>query len=95
MYLRLAMALAQKDRRPLDRFIRAVGVGEVTQDRLGYYQWRIYNTPRVMSVLRMLWPHLSQPKREQAALAWHALQTHRATLNYSRGVPKRRDLLGR
>jgi hypothetical protein len=85
VYLRLIMVVTQKDRRPLDRFARAVGVGEVTLDKRGYHQWRVFNTPRVLTALRVLWPHLSQPKREQAAVAWHAYQVHRATLNYGRG----------
>ena len=85
MYLRMVMVVAQKDRRPLDRFARAVGVGEVILDKRGYHQWRVFADPRVLTALRVLWPYLSPPKREQAATAWHAVQMHRATLNFGRG----------
>jgi hypothetical protein len=67
------MSIHQVDRRPLDRFQSAVlGVGSV----IGPYphkngrwqpihQWRVSGSG-AQAVLAMLWPFLSEPKKEQA-----------------------------
>lgn len=69
------VAIGHVDRRPLDRFLAAVGVGSVT----GPYdhntkknpKWRPHYTyqaygDKAIKVLDALWPYLSAPKREQA-----------------------------
>jgi DNA-directed RNA polymerase specialized sigma24 family protein len=62
--------VSQKDRRPLDRFYAAIGVGRVT----GPYEhdihtWQVGGNSGARRALDLLWPYLSQPKREQAEAA--------------------------
>lgn len=69
----LKIAIAQVDRRPLDRFIRAMGnVGNVkgpykplSKGRL-YYEFQTTKFEDVQAIVGMLWTFLSQPKREKA-----------------------------
>lgn len=71
-YLRLVVR--QKDRRPLERFQAAVGgVGAIH----GPYSrgnpcpcWKVVGS-RAEQVAKLLWPYLSEPKREQLRRAGH------------------------
>ena len=62
--------VAQRDRRPLDRFCAAVGLGKVI-DRKGrgntkpHYMWVCYTQEDIKTVFEKLWPFLSDPKKEQ------------------------------
>lgn len=69
-YLRLT--ITQADRRPLDRFQRTFDLGKVYGPRkpgpLGkkpLYYYVLQRLSDVNLVLDLLWPHLSEPKREQ------------------------------
>lgn len=74
----LALNVSQSDLRPLDRFEEAVNLGEVKHPDRPYrrllksgkygkpeYKWACYNLPGIMKTIRLLWPHLSNPKRIQ------------------------------
>lgn len=71
----LIMRVAQCDRRPLDRFAKVAGLGNVNgpyQHKKGegrwsdFYTWQAAGT-RAEEVFARLTPHLSEPKREQYA----------------------------
>jgi len=65
------LTITQKDRRPLDRFREAVGVGSVTQRQpdaqhdYGMYALQVVKRAGVHQIIWLLWPWLSEPKREQ------------------------------
>lgn len=58
---RICITVSQKDRRPMDRFVAAVG-GHVRENRL--YVWH-ESSARAIEAMEKLWPYLSEPKREQ------------------------------
>lgn len=64
------MEVAQLDRRPLDRFTQAVGLGKVIE-RKGrkttkpHFLWALYDQEDVKMAVNKLWPYLSDPKKEQ------------------------------
>jgi hypothetical protein len=65
------MQIPQVDRRPLDRFHAAVGgLGRVgfrpRKKWRDQWYWQVGSFPNVEAVLALLWPFLSEPKREQA-----------------------------
>ena len=67
------MEVTQVDRRPLERFIAAVGVGRIQArpargNRQASYRWKTSNLA-AETALCALWPYLSEPKREQASRA--------------------------
>jgi len=70
------LTITQKDSRPLWRFWRAVGnLGNVTQRRpdashlYGMYALQLVKRADVHQAVWLLWPWLSEPKREQIARA--------------------------
>ncbi len=82
---RIIVQLNQTDRAVLDRFRAAVGVGLIWGPRSrnnprhkDIYFYRAGGFEQSQAVIAMLWPFLSAPKRQQAALAlrqmidWHA-----------------------
>lgn len=84
------ISLAQVDRRPLDRFLTALGrelpkVRGPYKPRGGnsspYYKWEISGRPSVCQTLIRLWPFLGEPKKEQAYRTWDKL--HLAMTNKS------------
>lgn len=65
VYLRIN----QVDRRPLERFLRAVGLGQINGPyvrKIGKPQcvWQVAGFKSDI-VMALLWPSLSEPKREQ------------------------------
>ena len=77
------LAICQVDRRPLDRFVAAIGEGKVsgpyrakTANSKPYHRVQVEGRDRVCRILTKLWPYLSAPKREQARAAW-ALERER------------------
>jgi hypothetical protein len=63
----LRCAVSQKDRRTLDRFQAAVGVGRIYERRHATpWVWQTTNEADTRTVLALLDPYLSEPKREQA-----------------------------
>jgi hypothetical protein len=63
---RISANVGQKDRRVLDRFQAAVGVGKIYQRRSdGLFYWDTAAKDRVHRVMWMLWLWLSPVKREQ------------------------------
>jgi hypothetical protein len=64
------LSVSQQDRRPLDRFAKAVGTGNVRGPYTGkarpkpLYFWTSAGT-RATFVMTQLWPFLSDPKKEQ------------------------------
>jgi hypothetical protein len=76
------LSVAQVDPRPLARFALAVGgrkPGGPYQPRTAksnaYYRWDAMGRPSVHRIGLLLWPHLSEPKREQFHRVWAALET--------------------
>lgn len=59
------MTVAQNDLRPLERFHAATGVGHIHQAKRGYYVWGCGHQGDVRIAIARLFPHLSEPKREQ------------------------------
>lgn len=62
------LGVAQKDQRPLIRFLFAIdGRGSVYKPggTSNAYQWRCSVLEDVLYVLSLLWPYLSEPKKEQ------------------------------
>ena len=79
-----ALSVAQVDPRPLYRFARAVNGREpggpykhknVTHSE--YYRWDSSGGREVHRILMLLWPYLSEPKKEQALGVWKAVQEKR------------------
>ena len=70
----LRLTVQQLEREPLDRFCAAVGVGKVYGPYSGkghrneYYQYAIAQRDAV-DALNVLWPYLSEPKKEQVLAA--------------------------
>lgn len=65
-YRTICIAVTQKDLRPLQRFQRIMGIGNIlTPEASGVTRWRVSGR-KAMAVLERLWPYLSEPKREQA-----------------------------
>ena len=69
--------IAQVDVRPLERFLRAVGLGSVHGPYIDkrpthapIYQWRYSGAIGCQQLTELLWPYLSEPKREQIEAAW-------------------------
>lgn len=66
------MTMKQVDRRPLDRFLTAVGLGYITGpaspggNSKPCYLWQCYRQVDVEAALMKLLPYLSEPKIEQA-----------------------------
>lgn len=70
-YRYLQVSVAQKDRRPLDRFVAAIGPANVRgpytgKQKLGGPTYQVtYTGSRAEDAIALLWPYLSEPKREQ------------------------------
>ncbi len=73
-YHSLLVMISQVDRRPLDRFVKAVGVGNIRElvrsakfakPGVTYYEIRWWSN-QAKQVLDIMWPYLSEPKKEQA-----------------------------
>ena len=63
---RIKMNVSQKDRRPLERFLKAVGVGKIYPQRPNNaWQWSASAKADVIKVYELLSPYLSAPKMEQ------------------------------
>lgn len=69
---RLRLHVTQNDRRPLNRFMKAIGgVGSIHGPIPRYkgsspnYKWELGHREKVYSVMKLLWPYLSEPKKEQ------------------------------
>jgi len=66
------MLVGQVQRKPLERFRAAIGVGKIygpygkNWRRKPIYQWTVYKKADVYRALMNLWPYLSTPKRKQA-----------------------------
>lgn len=82
--------LSQTDKRPLERFQKAVfGCGIILgpysrpqyPNRKPYWTWSVQNFEEVQAVVAALWTFLSEPKRDQAriALATWLARPHRDT----------------
>ena len=73
--LLMRMNITQKDRRVLDRFAAAVGLGRVYGPYRGdrhMLQFSCEGFERVQAIVGMIWAWLSPVKREQARRALHA-----------------------
>ncbi len=76
----LRFNLGQKDPRPLHRFHRAMGVGQiyvVSKNGKPYYEWMATNMIDTAVVANLLWPYLSEPKREQYARKYEEARASR------------------
>lgn len=74
--------VVQTNPAPIYRFHAAIcGVGRINGPFKGrkanykpYWRWSTEGRPSVCSVLSMLWPYLSYPKRQQAIKVWKELE---------------------
>lgn len=65
----LRCSVGQVELQPLERFIAAVGCGKIYGPYSGTNFHRlIFNSKNAWKVLDLLWPYLSEPKRNQAIL---------------------------
>jgi hypothetical protein len=68
-YCYLTLSVAQKDPRPLHRFVRAIGAANVTgPNKEGMHHAQLTSTKAVLAAA-LLEPYLSEPKREQLTRA--------------------------
>lgn len=79
------MSIAQVDRRPLDRFLKAVEKGtiyksqyttRVNEDWNTQFVWQASSKEDVEAVVKSLWPYLTMPKREQIEEKKFILEEH-------------------
>lgn len=69
-YGQLRLQVGQKDRRPLDRFCAAVGVGRIyTSNKRDIFRWHTNRSADAIAAIGFLWTWLDQPKREQVRSA--------------------------
>lgn len=76
------MSVCQVDRRTLDRFVSAIEstrkIGgpykPKTESSNPYFKWSLEGRPSVCATLTLLWPYLSDPKKEQARRVWSELE---------------------
>jgi hypothetical protein len=65
------LSITQVDRRPLDRFVKAIGYGKVTgpyqpPSHKGKPYYQVVITGEAAEIIaEFLWKYLSEPKREQ------------------------------
>lgn len=80
-YMRLSCTIAQIDRRVLDRFQAAVGVGIVrgpyTNGKTTSFQYSTGSTKAIWQVWTLLKPYLSPVKSEQFEAALAAMEAYR------------------
>lgn len=68
-YDRIRCTIGQKERTTLDRFVKAIGFGNVRGPyAVGNRYVVCYNREKARIVLNMLWPYLCEPKRSQAIM---------------------------
>jgi len=97
------LAVYQTERTTLDRFRAAVlGLGKVhgphfRKDRKAShkpsYQYNIGGHRKVQAVIAMLWPFLSQPKKDQIKKALQRLPLTPEQSRIQRGVTRRKNAL--
>lgn len=77
----LEMGVGQKLRPTLERFRAAVGVGQLYSERKGTFSsWRATNVADQYRTIRLIWPYMSEPKREQGRETLARLRDRRSTL---------------
>ena len=64
------LEIAQRDPRPLIRFLDAVGLGKIIprksrKQTKAHHMWACWRQGDVEDILNKLWPYLSEPKKEQ------------------------------
>lgn len=69
-YTYLNLEISQRDRRPLDRFCKAVGHGKIISrpsrgSTKEHFMWVCYRQQDVKEVMNKIYPYLSDPKKEQ------------------------------
>lgn len=79
-YTQPQMMLAQVELQPLQRFLAAVEAGRIKGpygphkgQKQPQWRWTVCSRGDVKHVLEVLWPYLSDPKKEQALRAWPLL----------------------
>lgn len=82
---RISVEIAQIDRRVLDRFQKAVGLGKVygpytKKSATGNRVWNFCcrRNESTLKILKKLWPYLGEVKKQQALLAVEKLDGHYA-----------------
>ena len=75
------ISVSQVEYQPLERFAKAVAgrkptgpYKQKTENSRAYYRWDACGRPSVLRILGLLWPYMSQPKRDQARRAWAELE---------------------
>lgn len=69
-YSYLRMSLSQKNLECLERFHSILGVGKIYKSKTrDIYSWNCYKYEEVQQALDLLWPYLSEIKRQQATKA--------------------------
>lgn len=74
----LRLQVGQKDRRPLDRFQAALGVGRIyTSHARDIFRWHTNRSADAIAAIGFLWTWLDQPKREQIRRAMVSFRASR------------------
>ena len=81
----LALSIPQKDIRPLKRFAAVAGCGNIGYTS-GVPRWRVSGR-KAENVKDILWPYLSEPKREQI------IRVMAFVNNFPRKTKKRKAIL--
>lgn len=74
------MSVAQNNKDTLVRFLNAVGCGKIYEHttRPGMFQWTLQKGKDVEICLNMLWPFLSEQKKEQAIKVYNLIDNNRS-----------------
>lgn len=99
-YRQVIAHIGQADRRVLDRFQGAVGVGKVYGPRAHknprarpMYEWKAWTPTSFHLVMWLLWPWLSEIKRMQFHQASEEYRAWRSPNPHPRGAGKGSDLV--
>lgn len=75
------MAVAQVRPEPLRRFRKVIGFGKFggpynhkQKNHRPYYRWLTAGRPHCHEALSILWPYMSEPKKQQARKVWKLLK---------------------
>lgn len=89
----LRLCVTQKDQRPLLRLQAALGLGSVYgpyESQKGMSHW-VVSCANAEAALALLWPYLSEPKREQAeraVVAWKENEGRKKRVGLPALVPR-------
>lgn len=76
-YAYVRMSVSQKQPEVLERFLAIIKLGKIYKSKTReIFSLDIYKQEDVVSVLNILWPYLSEVKKQQALNAFERMDTH-------------------